>query len=103
MHSKLWGAMGGGVGSDGGWVGTGYSNKSPPTTKAMADVKTGSDQPEWCSKSNQWPLHNKWKSNAQAGEALHLLIRPLGHCLRRASSSTHPRPAQDSNEPGANA
>lgn len=79
MYSKLGRVREGGV----------YSNKSPPTTKAMADVKTGSDQPEWCSKSNQWPLHNEWKSNAQADEALHLLIRPLGHCLRRASSSTH--------------
>lgn len=65
------------------------SNKSPPLTKAMAELRTGSDQPEWCSKSNHRPLHIKYKSDAQADGALHLLICPLCHCFMHVSSSTH--------------
>lgn len=62
------------------------SNESPLLTKAMAELRTGSDQPEWCSKSNQRPLHIEYKSNAQADGALHLLICPL---FMHVSSSTH--------------
>lgn len=35
------------------------SIESPPLTKAMPGVSSGSDQSEWCSKSNPWPLHIK--------------------------------------------
>lgn len=58
----------------------------------MTEVRTGSDQLEWYSKSNPAPLHMRYKSNAQAEEALHLLICPLKalcHCFMHASSPTH--------------